>query len=421
MFNYRVLAVLKRELKEKLFSKAFIAMTLLVPGLIVVFGGVQALLYSTDSKNLAFDFVIEKSELIGRFQNEFAESKFVKEQGYQFSYLSMTRNEFQNHLESKKDDLLQEKITGIYYVPNSALADKKIEYYSKSPQNISLNRELDGPINKVLLEYYFNNKALSADELKFARRGVDFTGFKVAKDEEISEAGYGNLVLAYAFTFLLYMSLLMMGQMTMQSVIEEKGSKIVEVILSSVSPRELMTGKILGASITGGAQMGVWLLTIITVSSSALLSLPKEVTLNVKPELAVFIIVNFFIGLIIFTGLFATLGSIFDNPQDASSGSLPLMMLIIIPFFIALSMMENPNKPYAEIASLVPFSSIIVMPARMSLIEVPIWQQVFAMGLNIATIFLIFPIAGKIYSVGVLWTGKKPKWSEVVKWLKLKN
>ncbi|HRI47386.1 MAG TPA: hypothetical protein PK559_09810, partial [Ignavibacteriaceae bacterium] len=84
MFNYRVLAVLKRELKEKLFSKAFIAMTLLVPGLIVVFGGVQALLYSTGSKNLAFDFVIEKSELIGRFQNEFAESKFVKDQGYQF-------------------------------------------------------------------------------------------------------------------------------------------------------------------------------------------------------------------------------------------------------------------------------------------------------------------------------------------------
>lgn len=421
MFNYRVAAVIKRELKEKLFSKAFIIMTLLIPGLIFVFGGIQALLYSTDSKNLTFDFVVEKNELVSAFQKEFSETKFVKNQGYSFNYLTMSRDEFKAHLESKKEMLLQEKVTGVYFVPNSALNDKKIEYYSKSPQNISLNRELDGPINKVLLDSYFNNKLLSADELNFARRGVDFTGFKVSKDEEIAEAGYGNLVIAYVFTFLLYISLLMMGQMTMQSVIEEKGNKIIEVILSSVSSKELMTGKILGASITGGAQMAVWLLTIIGVSSSALLALPKEITLSVQPDLVIFVIINFFIGLVMFTGLFATLGSIFDNPQDASSGTMPLMMLIIIPFFIALSMMENPNKPYAEIASLVPFSSIIVMPARMSLIEVPIWQQLLSIALNLVTILAIFPVAGKIYSIGILWTGKKPKWSEVVKWIKTKS
>jgi ABC-2 type transport system permease protein len=421
MFNYRVAAIIKRELKEKLFSKAFIVMTLLIPGLIFVFGGIQALLYSTDSKNLTFDFVVEKNELVSAFQKEFAETKFVKNQGYSFNYLSMTRDEFKTHLETKKDVLLKEQITGIYYVPATALTDKKIEYYSKSPQNISLNRELDGPINKVLLDSYFSNKLLSTDELSFARRGVDFTGFKVSKDEEISEAGYGNLIIAYAFTFLLYISLLMMGQMTMQSVIEEKGNKIIEVILSSVSSKELMTGKILGASITGGAQMVVWLLTIVGVSSSALLALPKEITLSVQPDLVLFVIVNFFIGLVMFTGLFATLGSIFDNPQDATSGTMPLMMLIIIPFFIALSMMENPNKPYAEIASLVPFASIIVMPARMSLIEVPLWQQLLSIALNLVTILAIFPFAGKIYSIGILWTGKKPKWSEVVKWIKTKS
>jgi ABC-2 type transport system permease protein len=421
MFNYRVAAVIKRELKEKLFSKAFIIMTLLIPGLIFVFGGIQALLYSTESKNLTFDFVVEKNELVSAFQKEFSETKFVKNQGYNFNYLSMTREEFKTHLEAKKDILLKEQITGIYYVPATALSDKKIEYYSKSPQNISLNRELDGPINKVLLDSYFNNKLLTADELSFARRGVDFTGYKVSKDEEIAEAGYGNLIIAYAFTFLLYISLLMMGQMTMQSVIEEKGNKIIEVILSSVSSKELMTGKILGASITGGAQMAVWLLTIVGVSSSALLALPTEITLSVQPDLVIYVIVNFFIGLVMFTGLFATLGSIFDNPQDASSGTMPLMMLIIIPFFIALSMMENPNKPYAEIASLVPFASIIVMPARMSLIEVPIWQQLLSITLNLVTILAIFPFAGKIYSIGILWTGKKPKWSEVIRWIQTKS
>lgn len=420
MFNYRVMAVVKRELKEKLFSKAFIAMTLLVPGLIVLFGGVQALLYSTDSKGLKFEFVSEKPELISQFQQEFSQTNIVKEQNYNFNFSSINRDDLKRFLDTKKQLMIDEKITGVIFVPATALKDKKIEYYSKSPQNISLNRELSGPINKVLLDSYFMNKSLSGEELEFARKGVDFAGFKVSKDEGIAEEGYGNLVLSYAFTFLLYMSLLIMGQMIMQSVIEEKGNKIVEVILSSVSPRELMMGKILGSSITGAAQMAVWLVTILGVSSSALLALPKEATLNVKPELVIYILINFFVGLVMFTSLFATVGSIFDNPQDASSGTMPVMMLIIIPFFIAMSMMENPNKPYAEIASLVPFSSIIVMPARMALIEVPIWQQIAALVINVITLFAVFPLAGKIYRVGILTTGKKPKWSEVIKWLKYK-
>jgi ABC-2 type transport system permease protein len=420
MFNYRVLAVIKRELREKLFSKAFIFLTLMVPGLIIVFGGVQALLYSTESKGLNFELVVEDANILEDFQKEFSQADFVTKKHYTFNYSTMTAADFKNYIQGKRQQIISEKLTGIIFVPATALKDKKVEYYSKTPQNISLSREMERPINKIFLTSFFRNKSLSAEDLDFARKGIDFTGFKVTKDEKIAEAGYGNIVIAYALSFLLYFSLLMIGQMTMQSVIEEKGSKIVEVILSSVSPKELMAGKILGSSITGLAQMGVWLATIIAVSSSALIALPPEISLNIKPDLVIYVLINFFIGLILFVGLFATVGAIFDNPQDASSGNMPIMMLIIIPFFIAMSMMENPNKPYIEIASLFPFCSIIVMPTRMALIEVPVWQQVLAVVINLLTIYALFPLAGKIYRIGILRTGKKPKWSEVIKWLKYK-
>jgi ABC-2 type transport system permease protein len=118
--------------------------------------------------------------------------------------------------------------------------------------------------------------------------------------------------------------------------------------------------------------------------------------------------------------LFATVGAIFDNPQDAQSGLWPVMMLIIIPFFIAISMMENPNSGIAKIASFVPFANIIVMPARMTIAEVPLFHLIISIFISIATLFAIFPLAGKIYRVGILRTGKKPKWSEVVKWIKYK-
>jgi ABC-2 type transport system permease protein len=405
-------------LRERLFSKAFITTTLLIPGLIIVIFGVQALLYSAESKNLNFELITENEELTSAFMNEFSNADFVKEKHYVFLYKTMTRDEFKKHLEEIRSKIVDESLTGVIYVPSTALKNKKIEYYSKSPQNIALSRELNGPINKVLVDAYFMNKTLDPEELEFARRGVDFTGFKVSEEEQIKEEGYGNIVLAYAFTFLLYMSLLIIGQITLQSVIEEKSNKIVEIVLSSVEPKELMTGKILGASITGLVQMGIWLFTIMGVVSSSWMTLPADLVLEIDTNVVLYVLVNFFIGLVLFIGLFATVGAIFDNPQDASSGTLPIMMLIIIPFFIAFSIMENPNKPYAEIASLFPFSSVIVMPARMTLIDVPTWQLIAAILINILTIIAIFPVAGKIYRVGILITGKKPKWSEVFRWLR---
>lgn len=420
MFNYRILAVIKRELIEKLFSKAFITMTLLVPGLIFLMLGIQAFLYSSEKKNLRIDIITESNELTNSFLNDFIKSEYSKSGKYVFSFQTMNRDELKKYLEGKKKELIDEKLGGIVFVPTSALNDKKVEYYSKSSQNISLFKDLDGLINKTLIDQYFHNKTLSKEELDFARLGVDFTGFKVSEDEGIKEEGYGNLVLAYLFTFLLYISLLMIGQMTMQSVIEEKSNRIVEVVLSSVSPTELMTGKILGATLTGIIQMAIWLSPVILLMSTTIFVLPKELLFSININVIIYMLINFFIGLLTFIGLFAMLGAIFDNPQDASSGTLPVMMLIIIPFFIALSMMEDPNKPIAEIASLFPFASIIVMPARMTLVGVPTLHLILAVVINILTFIAIFPIAGKIYRIGILRTGKKPKWSEVFKWLRYK-
>ncbi len=420
MFNKRVLAVIKRELREKLISKAFIVMTLLVPGLLFVLLGVQTLLMTSEQKNLKIEIVSENAQMTSLFQNEMLTSELIKDHKYIFSFSTMVPIEFKKYLESQRQVLADEKLGGIVYVSASAMKDKKVDYYSKSSQNMSLFKDLDGPINKALIDSYFSNKTLSKEDLDYARKGVDFTGYKVSKEGGIKEEGYGNMILAYLLTFLLYFSMIMIGQMTMQSVIEEKSSKIVEVILSSVSPTELMTGKILGASITGVIQMAIWLSPIILIMSTTFFVLPKELIFSISSTVIIYTLINFFIGLLTFIGLFAMLGAIFDNPQDASSGTLPVMMLIIIPFFIALSMMDNPNRPIAEIASYFPFASIIVMPARLTLVGVPIWQLVAAFVVNILTFLALFPLTGKIYRVGILRTGKKPKWSEVIKWLKYK-
>jgi len=419
MLNKRIIAVIKRELREKLVSKTFIFMTVLFPVLIFGMVGIQALIF-TDSGNDKIDIVSETGKLTESFQKELLSSDLMKDGKTSLTFFTMNQDELKDFLDKRKKEMLDNKITGVVYIPEAAMKNKRIEYYSQTPNNMNLTRKLEGPLNKVLIDNYFGNKSLSKEDLDFARKGIDFSGYKVSKENQIKEEGYGSLVLSYIFTFLLYISLLLTGQLMLQSVIEEKSNRIVEVVLSSVSPREMMTGKILGSALTALIQMSIWLAAIVAVTSSAIVALPPDFAVNITAVQVIFLLTNFGVGLILFLSLFGMMGAIFDNPQDAQSGMWPVMMLIIIPFLIAISMMQNPNSPIANITALLPFTSVMVMPVKMTLIEVPLWQLGFSILVNIATIFLVFPIAGKIYRIGILRTGKKPKWSEVVKWLKYK-
>ncbi len=420
MFNYRVIALIKRELREKLLSKAFILMTVLLP--IFMFGiiGVQTFIMSFDSEKSVVEIIAESDRIADNLQSIIGESSFIKDSTIIPIIKYMPKLQFDDYVNSKEEELLNEKITGIIFIPNSALEDKKIQFYSKTPKNMRLLERIDNPINKVLVEEYFSSKNIPVEELQYARMSVDVSSFKIAEGEEIKEEGYGGLILSYLFSFLLYISLLMMGSMVMQTVIQEKSNRIVEVLLSSVTSKELMIGKILGAAITGLLQMVIWLSPVIVVASTSWFMLPGDVILDITFIQVAYLLVNFFLGLLIFVGLFATVGSIFENPQDAQSGMWPIMLLIMIPFFISMSMIENPTNPVANIASMLPFSAIIVMPAKMALVDVPLWQVLLSTVVNVATVFAIFPIAGKIYRVGIMMTGKRPSWGEVIKWLKYK-
>jgi ABC-2 type transport system permease protein len=413
--------ILKRELREKLFSRAFIIMTLLIP--IFMFGilALQTFLMTTASDdNTKIRIVTTSNIMTEKLSEELSSLAFVKNGHYSFDYKTMDSAAFENYIKEEKGDLIGDKITGILFLPQNVLKDKKIQYYSKSPNNVNLSAKLKDPINKALVDIYFTNKDFSKKDVEFASLGVDFNGFRVSKDNKIEHEGSGNLVLSFLFTFLLYFSLLMTGQIMMRSVVQEKNNRIVEVLLSSVNSRELMTGKIFGTSITGLVQMAIWLSPVMVLISTSWFLLPEDLILKLSMSQLLYFLLNYLVGLITFMGLFAAMGAIFDNEQDAQSGMWPLMMLIMIPFFIAISLVNNPGSSLAKISSIVPFSSIMVMPARMTLTEVPLWQIILSLGINILTMVLIFMLAAKIYRVGILMSGKKPKWSEVVQWIRYK-
>jgi ABC-2 type transport system permease protein len=419
--NYRILAVIKRELREKLMSKSFIFMTVLMPVIMLLIMGLQALmvLYQGD-KGTKIEVVTESSLLSERCRKVFSELEFIKDGSWTITCNTLQEKGIKKYVDSKNNELLKNLLTGIIFIPDKALTDKNVEYYAKTPNKLSVFEKMNGPINNVLIDQYFSGKTLTTEELNFARRSVKFNNFKVSKEEKIEEQGVGNMILSFVFAFLLYLSLLMTGTMTMSSVMEEKTSKVVEVLLSSVSSKELMAGKIIGSTVTALAQMIIWLSPMFILVATSWITLPVKFQFDMSPGYLLYFLLNFTLGILIFQGLFATVGAIFNDPQEAQQGVFPVIFLIMIPFFITFSMIRNPDNQLAVIASYVPFATIIVMPCRFTLIDMSFIYPLISCLINIATLAIIFPIAGKIYRVGILRTGTKPGLKEIMSWIKAK-
>ena len=420
MLNRRTLAIIKRELRMKLFSKSFILMTLLVPLFMIIIFSVQYFVQSMSEEQRSDIIIISDSdEILNKVQNEIFQTDHFKSGDLTSRTEKTDLNGFKQKLNEVKSDLIAQRITGVVFIPSTSLQSKEIEYYSSNPNNSSLFYKIKPSINKALVEIYFSGKQLTQDEIKFARKDVEINGFRISSDEKVEQEGYGNRIALFLFSFLLYFALIFSGAMTMNAVVEEKSNKIVEVLLSSASSTELMAGKIFGTVIVELIQMVIWLSPVVLLITTSWFFIPPEFMPQMGIGYILYFLFNYGLALTTYVALYATVGAIFDNPQDAQSGVWPLLMLIMIPFFIAISLQSNAQTSFAVISSLFPFASLIVMPARMILVEVPWWQILLSSLINIILLIGIFKLAGKIYRIGILLTGKKPKWSEVIRWLKM--
>lgn len=420
MFNRRTVAVIKRELKSKLFSKTFIFMTVLVPLFMLGILSIQYFIYSLSEEQKSNIIVFtDNEEIRQKLENELNKIDDLKSGMLHVNYELVQNDKFDSRLKELKPDILSEKITGLVFVPSTLLQAKGAEYYSSNPNNTALFNKIKPAINNALIDIYFSSRKLTSDEINFARKDVEIKGFRLTKENKVEEESIGNKIALFLFSFLLYMAIIFSGSMTLNSVVEEKSNKIVEVLLSSASSTELMTGKIVGTVIVEVIQMIIWLSPIFLLVTTSWFIIPSEFMPQMSLGYLGYFIINYTLALITYIALYATVGAIFDNPQDAQSGMWPVLMLIMIPFFIAIGLESNPQSTLAQVASIFPFASLIVMPARMILVDVPLWQILASLIVDVIVLIGVFKLAGKIYRIGILLTGKKPKWSEVFQWLRM--
>jgi ABC-2 type transport system permease protein len=420
MINYRSLTIIKREIRQQIFTKKFIIMTLALPLFILIVAGLQVFIATFDREELATLHIInESAEFQQLLQAQLPDTELAEEALYELDFRLLPAGGLDAHVDAQRAALMNGSLTGIVWIPDSARDDKTLTYYSANPANQVLQGRLRDLVNRTVVGDYFDALGVQRDAIEFARTNVIVDGVRVGREGN-SELNVGNLVVAFALTTMIYMSLLSMGPAVMAAVNEEKTNRIIEVLLSAVTPRELIYGKIIGTATAGLVQMIIWIspmviISLISLPALAMMDLPS---VNLGFFTILYFLVNYLMGVIAFLAIFAAFGAMFDTPQDAQGSMMPVMMLIIVPFFLAFTMLRNPANILAEVASMLPFATILVMPARMTLIDVPLWQVGVAFLMNLLTIWLCIRAGAKIYRLTILMTGKRPAWADIWRWLR---
>ena len=427
-----------REYLNKITNKTFILSTFLTPLLIVgliFFIGYLSNLNNETVKNIS---VIDETGIV---YEKLKSSKFLKYDLIQNLSLEKARIFSKN-----KSDY------GLVYIPNlispNAIADS-ISFISEDSPSFTIINNLESQLEKILTNENFKIEGLDINEINESKVYVNlfqetFEGEKTTKTD-----GLVKLIFGMVLGMLLYIFIFAYGSMIMMSVIEEKTNRIIEIVISSVKPFELMTGKIIGTSLAGLTQFIVWgvlffvFSTIVSslfgitsipgnpsdaqvmlsasegsgISSDSLEIISAFINLPLTNILVAFVL-YFLGGYLLYASIFAAIGAAVDNQTDAQQFLMPITIILIVALYVGiLTVPEDPNGIVAQIFSFIPLTSPVVMMMRIPY-GVPVFEQIISVLILFLSVILIIWIAAKIYRIGILMYGKKPSYKELMKWLK---
>ncbi|MBP6182723.1 ABC transporter permease [Flavobacterium sp.] len=431
--------IIKREFIAKVRNKSFIVMTFLSP---LLFVGITAFVgylssMKADTKRIA---IHDES---GLFVKELTSQNAKKGE---YKYLDLS----QIDLKFLKDSITNENYEGLLYIPNESNSkdfENKIQFISNESPSISFVESVQDVIAKKLTKTNLEKAHVDTLAIKNAESKVNISLTKVSGEESVKGLNEIKIGIGGAFGYLIMMFIIIYGNMVMRSVIEEKTNRIVEIIISSVKPFQLMIGKIVGTALAGLLQFVIWAVIGLSLMFAASIFFEVNVgpTARISPELMhtaqqefagtaqmyikelwnlpiasilIGFVIYFIGGYFLYSSFYAAIGAAVDNQTDSQQFLLPIIMPLMLSVYIGFfTVINNPHGTIAVIFSMIPLTSPIVMLMRIPF-GVPWWQIAISITLLFGTFFSVVWFAAKIYRVGILMYGKKPTWKELYRWVK---
>jgi ABC-2 type transport system permease protein len=438
----KILLIISREYLTRVRKKSFIIMTILSPLLFAAMFIIPSWLHSQEDTEIK---TIAVEDLSGRFTNALEDTQYIK---YEFKDTSDS---------TQKQEVINQGYDALMVIDNDQLKDKpNIQLYSDGQVTMNVLDNIRHQLNNYLrnekLASYqiegLEEKIKEVDNIK-----VNIQTIRVDEDgsEKTSSAIFAMIV-GIASAFLIYMMMIMYGTQVMKGVIEEKANRIVEVIISSVKPFQLMMGKIVGIGLVAITQFLLWIILTLAITgvmqnfifnqdapqiqsteltqqmdqdtSESIEQGASEATFNTVMEIIndsnIITIIAFFIfyfigGYLVYSALFAAVGSAIDNETETQQFIMPIMLPLIASIYVAMSAFNNPHGDIAFWFSMIPFTSPVVMMSRIPY-DVPAWELILSMLILTASFLFLTWFAARVYRTGILMYGKKVSYKEIWKW-----
>ena len=419
--------VVQREYMERIRSKAFIIMTLLMPVFMASTILIPAVLSNMKSGVIRRIVLVAnnvdiaeaiRQQLIAPSAKSDASERSGKKSGAPRFAVEISTDTSDVERDKLRRDVSDGKIDGFLWLTDSDLANRKVVYSAKDVTDFGESIELRNAVQSAIVKRQLGQKGMSEVEVESVLKPIDLDSVRIEKGKE-GASGVAVFLVSFTMVMLLYVNVLVYGFAVMRSIIEEKSSRILEVLLSSVTAKQLLAGKIIGVGAVGLTQVAIWL-AIAGAFSLVGLSSAGSMLANVHiPVIGVVAFgVYFILGYFLYSTMYAALGSMVNSDQEAQQVQWPAMLPIIFSIMMVTTVLQHPNSQLALWTSLFPFFTPILMFVRIMAETPPMWQVLLSICLMLLTTWGLLSLSSRIYRVGILMYGKRPTLPELRKWLR---
>lgn len=413
----RLLPVIRREYLERIRSRAFVVGTLVGPALMAALMVLPGVLMVKQRGKPLRVAVHDASGLLQKdVEAALRASAFQGEPRFDVQAPGPgTLEEVRARL---KAALLDGRLDGYLHLPADALVRSAAEYHGKNVSNTPDIGLLDKAVEDALIGVRLASEGLPRDRIEGVLRRLDLKTIRVSASGEREDRG-GSLLLSMILLMTLYTTVAMWGAALMNGVIEEKANRVVEVVVSSITPLRLFAGKLLGVGAVGLTQFLVWAAFMAGLSflgpgvaPTAGVKLPE-----IPPLVILLFVVFFLLGYFLYGALYAAVGASVNSQHEAQSLAFPVMVPLILGVMLFPMILSSPDSPLSVACSFVPFWTPLLMFLRVTVLQPPAWQITLSIALTLATIAALTWAAARIYRVGILRHGKRPTVPEILGWI----
>ena len=424
--------ILKREYLQRVRAKMFIVSTILLPVVMSLFGVVPAIIMTIETPPVRVAVVDQTGRMYAPLKQALYGDQ--SDQGDNPTEPRTPRRRFASFILEEVDAtnkpldqiragldqrLRARDLDGYVILPPDFLDQGEVEFFNRNPGDLFSSRTLQSALNRAVREQRLIDAKVDTKTRQELFKPVELQGVKIGATGQQRDSG-GSFALVFGIGFVMYLAILMYGQIILGAVIEEKETRIAEILFSSVKPFTLMMGKLVGVSLVALTQLAIWatafsVFAVYGVNLLASRGMPATIP-SIPFSHFIYFGLFFLLGYFIYATIYALVGSMVTTAQEGGQLAMPIILILVVSFYLFWPVSRSPDSPFSFWVSMIPFSAPVAMLVRIVTQTPPLWQIALSLLIGFSSVLVIMWIASRVYRIGMLMYGKRASIPEAVRW-----